>query len=355
MSTDWFVGVPLALLAALLGVSLNAHAEPAERPGSTAKTQDKLETSATSRDGKQEAKRLYEQAAQAFTEKRNFEAIELFRQSALLEPSPLLDYNMALAYEEVGDAANALKHFRRYLASAPNAEDAPEVRRSIDRLEKRLSALGVQQLTVTSDPAGATLEVDGTPLGVTPYTAALKPGAHAVVVRRDGYQLARAKVELPSDRSIEIELTMRPRAPSPNPELDDGVHDSPSGAARIRPLTWGLMGIGVGSVTAGVLFHSSSKRSERERNRASSPVDAAEAQGAADGKQTAALVLLGAGGALAIAGGVLAVLDLTGADPVAPDRSGLEDQKRSTQSNRSLHTVAACAPAFCGVQVTGSF
>lgn len=346
----------VAMLTVLLSVSTGLGAEPAERPDSTAKTRDGAGGSEIAADNKQEAKRLFERAAQAFAEKRNFEAIELFRQSALLEPSPLLDYNMALAYEEMGDTANALKHFHRYLASAPNAQDAPEVRRSIDRLENQLSTLGVQQLTVTSDPQGAILEVDGTPVGVTPYTAALVPGAHTVVLKSDGYQSTQAKVDLPRDRSIQIELTMEPAtAPNSNPELDGGTRDSASGLARIRPLAWGLLGTGVGSITAGVLFHSSSKQSERESNRASVPEEAAEARGAADGKQTASLVLLGAGGALTIAGGVLMVLDLTGADSVASSRHPRLDQEPSAKFERHLRAAAACAPRFCGAEVSGSF
>ena len=83
------------------------------------------------------AKELYEQAAQAYAARKNFEAIELFRQSGALEPSPLLSYNMALAYEEAGDLRNALKHFREY-ASAGNPDAAEEVETRIAKLESKL-------------------------------------------------------------------------------------------------------------------------------------------------------------------------------------------------------------------------
>lgn len=56
------------------------------------------------------------------------------------------------------------------------------------------------QLSVTSEPAGATVELDGTKLGVTPWTGPVKAGPHQLAVVLDGY---RDGVE---------QLTLAPRA-----------------------------------------------------------------------------------------------------------------------------------------------
>jgi tetratricopeptide (TPR) repeat protein len=337
----WFSALSIG---ALVVQSSLARAEGSGTSKDKGGSHAKIAATETDEDRRARAKRLYEQAAQAYAAKRNFEAIELFRQSAALEPSPMLHYNMALAYEEAGDVRNALRYFREYLLLAPDAEDAPEVRATVTRLERRLADFGVQQLRVTSEPSGATLLVDGSPAGVTPYTGEFTPGAHTLVVQSRKHMDAQARVELPVDRSLQIALKLQKRAeppPTPAQPADAGVAAQESGLVRVKPLSWGLMGVGVGGLTAGVLFDRSRASSAADRDGASTPVEAAEARGAADSKQLASLTLLGAGGAFLITGGVLAILDVTG--------SGKRTGEKVQQA------AVGCTRAFCGVEVGGRF
>jgi tetratricopeptide (TPR) repeat protein len=301
---------------------------------------------------RERAKELYEQAAAAYSARRHFEAIELFRQSAALEPSPLLSYNMALAYEEAGDLRNALKHFREY-ASTSDASDQ-EVKARIAKLESRLGKLGIQQLTVKSNPAGATLLVDGTPVGVTPYTAEFTPGAHTLSVSKPGYVDAQASVELPTDRATSVTLTLSetPRtppkpAPAPAPPPATSPRDDGSTLARIEPLSWSLLGVGVGSLTAGVVFELSRASSEEEARKADDPVDAAEAQGAADSKHLTSMLLLGAGGAFTITGAILAVLDVSRGTPY--------ERASKPATTHSASTSLHLSHEYQGLELTGSF
>ncbi len=343
------------ILAALIAVSLiQAHAladplDAGSQGGAKSREGD------ADRARTEEARKLYERAARAYAAKRNFEAIELFRQSAELLPSPLLLYNMGLAHDEAGDASNALKYFRAYLGAAPDAEDALEVRSRIERLEKHLADLGVQQMTVTSDPEGATVLVDDRAVGVTPYTAEFAPGEHAVLLRRPGYVDGSVRVQLPPDRAVELNLTLqatpveKPPAPQPGGDRQASRPRDSAPIARVRPLTWSLLGMGAGSLTAGVLFEISRARTKNESAHAASEVDAAEARGAADGKRVASLVLLSAGGALTIAGGVLFTLEFTGAEDwqTAP--------RATAGGSRAERARVGCTGAFCGVTVSGSF
>lgn len=296
------------------------------------------------------AKQLYEQAATAYAARRNFEAIELFRQSAALEPSPLLSYNMAVAYEEAGDLRNALKHFREY-ASASNSDDAAEIEARIARLESKLGKLGIQQLTVKSDPPGATLTVDGAPVGVTPYTAEFPPGAHTLKVSLPGYTDAEVSIELPADRALDVALPLRvakqPPAKPPAKPRPAAPRDEGSSFSRIQPLSWGLMGVGVGAVTAGVAFELSRASSAEEARAAADPIEAAEAEGAADSKRLTSVLLLGAGGAFTITGAVLAILDVS--------RGGSEQSTNQARSGRGANASLSVSSGFRGVRVSGSF
>src|SRR6188768_3546990 len=113
----------LALATLFCGTTLLGHSAPAAAaPPKKTRQVAEPNPAPTLEQGEESpherAKALYEQAAAAYSARRHFEAIELFRQSAAIEPSPLLSYNMALAYEEAGDLRNALKYFREYASTS---------------------------------------------------------------------------------------------------------------------------------------------------------------------------------------------------------------------------------------------
>jgi hypothetical protein len=72
----------------------------------------------------------------------------------------------------------------------------------------------------------------------------------------------------------------------------------------------------------------------------------ARAQGAADAKQMASLLLLGAGGAFVVGGGVLIVLDL--------NRDSAKPQPGS-DAGAAAELTLPCAPDFCGLVTQGRF
>lgn len=61
-----------------------------------------------------------------------------------LEPNPAFVYNQAAALDHAGDAEAAIAAYERYLALAPKAKDAGEVRRIIERLRGGTSAGGLK-------------------------------------------------------------------------------------------------------------------------------------------------------------------------------------------------------------------
>ena len=64
---------------------------------------------------------------------------------------------------------------------------------------------------MTSEPAGAQVEVDGRPVGTAPLTVEpVKPGDHEVVAKLERYQEARARVAVEAGRRVELELRPEP-------------------------------------------------------------------------------------------------------------------------------------------------
>jgi tetratricopeptide (TPR) repeat protein len=123
------------------------------------------------------ARAEYDLGAEAFAAGRFREAITHFEETNRLVPNPALAYNIALAYDSIGEVPSALRYYRDYLRALPNAEDRAEVIASIRRLEKRLAEWGVQQMTVTVKPAGAVVSVDGTRVGEAPGPESSPPAS----------------------------------------------------------------------------------------------------------------------------------------------------------------------------------
>jgi tetratricopeptide (TPR) repeat protein len=98
----------------------------------------------------QRAQKLYEVGDDHYAAGRYEEAVVHFQQAYELSPQPALLFNMANAYERMGEYDKAADHLRRYLES-PKAEDVASVRERIRRLE--LSARASR--TVSGEPGAS--------------------------------------------------------------------------------------------------------------------------------------------------------------------------------------------------------
>ena len=114
-------------------------ASPRERDSGTAATAAPLPAGQTARE---QARALYQQGELAYKEGRYLEAARHFRQAARYEPNPVLSYNIALAYDAVGEVAEALRWYRDYLRRVPDAPDRDEVKANARRLENRAPEVG---------------------------------------------------------------------------------------------------------------------------------------------------------------------------------------------------------------------
>lgn len=95
------------------------------------------------------------------------------------------------------------------------------------------------QVQVASTPEGATILVDGDPLGVTPRRLELTPGEHEIVVRARGYADARRRISTVGGVQERIDVVLVPR--------DQGAWKQPVG--------WAAIGAGVlAGVVGGVLI-----------------------------------------------------------------------------------------------------
>jgi hypothetical protein len=81
----------------------------------------------------------------------------------------------------------------KFVPSAPNAAPAPKASEAV--------------LDISSTPAGADIELDGTFVGNSPSSVGVSPGEHIVRIMRDGYKPWKKKIKTSSGRvSMAAEL-----------------------------------------------------------------------------------------------------------------------------------------------------
>lgn len=308
-------------------------------------THTALAADAPSAEGQAEARRMaakekFEQGVAAYKQQRFADAVKLFLEADALSPSAALSFNVARAFEKLDDASGALRWYRDFLRRSPDAANAAEVRGKVRALATALSQHGVQQLSVMSDPAGATVLVDEQNVGITPVTRDLRPGRHRLVLRLAGYkdQVTDLVLEPQTPQDIALRLDVAPQPSSaagaaPRPLRDDAAAAIDSGPRfGIWPVV--VMGAGAASLLGAVGF----ELGRRSAESAAEDAPQREFQSHYDtmeGRQTTARVLAGMGGALLVTGGVLFVLDW----------------QRKSEPKVAL----GCAGGGCGLLARGSF
>lgn len=167
-----------------------------------------------------EARKYFQWGERLFKKAEYEEAIAKFEEAYRIKPHPVIFFNIAKCYEQLGAHAKALRNYREYLRLLPDAKDRETVSEAIGAIERRLKTQGVQQVLLFADPPGARVEVDGQDLGLAPVSAELKPGNHRLVLRRDGYETVERSFVMSHERSLELSVTLKPLPePAPTPPL----------------------------------------------------------------------------------------------------------------------------------------
>jgi tetratricopeptide (TPR) repeat protein len=280
-------------------------------------------------DASAQAKSRFQAGAQAYREARYKDAIDLFLQANRLDPHAELIYNVGQAYEKLGDVPNALRSYREYLRLSPGAGDRATVETSIRNLEARLRERGVQQVSIFSSPAGATLVLDQKVVGQTPWTGEIAPGRHVVILKSTGFPDTGKEFVLSGDRAMDLDIALAsigsgattlgtatpPKADGP-PKVDT---TRPAGSsAHVKPWTYVALGVGVVGF-GGALGFEMARRGAESDARSASQIDYLDRYNAMGSHQTAARALAVVGAAGIAAGGVLLYLDLrSGGEATAP-------------------------------------
>jgi tetratricopeptide (TPR) repeat protein len=292
------------------------------------------------------AKTKYQQGADAYSAGNYKDAVDLFLAADHLAPSAPLSFNIARAYEKLGDDSGSLRWYRDFLRRNPNAANAENVRSLIATLAQALAKKGVQQLTVLSSPAGATVTIDDQPLGVTPWTGELSPGKHHVLLTERGYTDGQRDVDLartePMDLTVRLEQRPEPVAPLAATPVSAPTAPPPASAPRpskggtLGVLPWVTLGASAAAFGGALTFELLRRGAESDAKKETTQLGYQAQLSTEQSRQTTARVFLGVGGGLLIGGAIMLLVDSHA--PAQPASAGL-----------------LCVPGACAVTARGRF
>jgi tetratricopeptide (TPR) repeat protein len=251
------------------------------------------------------AKAKYEEGVEAYRAARYADAVRLFLEADAISPSAALSYNIARAYEKLADDAQTLRWYRNYLRLNPQASNAAEVQGYVRSLSAALGKQGLQQLTVLTSPPGATVAIDGIPLGVSPLTIELRPGSHDTLLSRRGFSDFTGRFELSAATPMDLNVTLKPAPTSSQSPAQ--AHGEPGRRFGIVPYL--TLGAAAACLGGAAIFEVSRRSAQSSARNEQVQLDYERDIEAMNSRQTSARVLLGVGGALAITGAALLVFN----------------------------------------------
>jgi tetratricopeptide (TPR) repeat protein len=290
----------------------------------------------------------FKRGAEAYQEARYEDAIEAFTRAYELDAKPTLLYNIAQAHERLGDVPSALRAYRDFLRADSPEQDRKLVETRIRNLERRLRARGLQQVSIFSDPPGASVTLDGERVGDTPWTGEVKPGRHVAMLERSGYAQTTKEFVLGAERAVDLNVVL---SSAKSVKSQTGGRDAAAGGteaaggdrkgAKVAPWTWAALGVGAVALGAAAGFELARRSAESDAETATTQLDHQSAFEDMESRQTTARILLAVGAAAGVAGGVLLYLDLSSSE--------------QSPSGSHARLGIGCASGGCGLVTNGRF
>jgi tetratricopeptide (TPR) repeat protein len=150
------------------------------------------------------AARGHFQAGRVYFEKGEYRrALVEFHEAQRDADRPELDFNLGRTFDALGDAARAVRCYRRYLDRRPIADDRATVEQRISALDEHIGMVRIESQVV-----GATLRLDGEPLegGGSGQPIAVTEGRHRISAARDGYKARVAEVVVTAGRETDLAI-----------------------------------------------------------------------------------------------------------------------------------------------------
>ena len=279
-----------------------------------------------------EAFRIFKEANALFAESQHAAALARYRDALKLWDHPAIRYNTAVALINLDQPLAADAELDSALRFGESALGSDTYKQAL--LYKKLLGGQLADLAVTCNEPGAQVMLDGQQLFVAPgdKSVRLLPGPHSLVARKAGYLTETRALMLPPGRRSDEKVAMVSLASLPTRTV-----------RRWKPWKpWALFGAGVVVALVGVPLIVDAKHNfdsfDAEVARScpngcapgALPSTTLDARSRGSAENSAAIGMFAAGGAVAVAGSVLLILNtphaerrLALAPSLAPGYTGL--------------------------------
>jgi hypothetical protein len=182
--------------------------------------------------------------------------------------------------------------------------------------------------------------VDGSPVGVTPWTGELAPGDHVVELRRRGFTDMSKEVDLAADRAalLELKMTKRDESAATDPAPVTGAPEVNEAPGWLLPLSITVIAAGAATGGAAIALEVLRGQEEDAARESATQLEAMDHVETMQDFQLGARIAAGVAGGLALIGGTLLVVDFAAFDEAPPATA-----------------AATCGGSFCGLTLSGSF
>lgn len=186
------------------------------------------------------------------------ESIPLFEKAYKINPAPILLFNLGQCHRHLGNNERALFFYRRYLDTAPKAQDRQDVEKRMADLERAIA----EQAALKNRP----------PPDVRRDTASMPAGRQSPPA--NDAMVAGAPVSLTPTASGSDSASPIPAAPPPQPMPAAAVETTrtwktPAGAALglmgLGAMTWGLVWVGIDGRSTGTTTADGAQTSYKTR------------------------------------------------------------------------------------------
>jgi tetratricopeptide (TPR) repeat protein len=314
----------LAIAAALaVAVSVEARpkkAQPVDAPPPSSSPETRPWAEGVTPENQTAALALFKEGNALFAESQHAAALAKYRDALRLWDHPAIRYNAAVALINLDQplAADAELDSALRFGDAPLGPDT--YKQAL--LYKKLLSGQLADLHVACDEPGAEVTLDGERLFVAPgdKTLRLLPGAHSLVARKAGYLDATHALQLPPGKKTDESIKLVSLASLPTRTVRRWAAWKP----------WVLFGAGVVVAAVGVPLMLDAKSNYDKFDQtintqcpsgcapSALPTTAVEARDRAKAENGAALAMFGVGGAAAVAGVVMLILNTPHAEVRRP-------------------------------------
>jgi len=288
-----------AALAAAVSLSGLALASDAQARGFVIAAQSKFPSSWKQ---KQNAKAAYKKGKAAMTKGDFATALQGFQMADSLHPGAAPKYQIAVCYDKLGQAPEAVAAYRVFIDSKPSGKYADRVVAAGKRIAE-LEATMVTKVTLQITPAnlaGLAVTVDNRPIQGSEVE--LKAGEHTVVITAPNHLPVTQTITVRQGEPMTLPINLQPQGPPPSIAPAENETEDPGMGLKIAGFT--LVGVGGAGLVAMGIFGGMALGS-------ASDFDADPTTEGADDAESQAMIadiFLGVGGGLLIAGGVLLYL-----------------------------------------------